>query len=466
MIEDTSQHIYRISRRYALYVLNQGRAIPSLYDGLKMSQRIALWLMHNKSESMKTMNLVGSMIESGLYHHGDQSAGSAISNIAAPFLNNIPYLDPIGAFGTKVDPGGYASVRYTSVKRSKFAQANLYVDLDVAPMVENYDGSNRMPASFLPLLPLVLLNGVTGIAVGYATEILPRSFDQIKKATTEYLKNKKIKTDLIPTYSNYDVEVIRVHGSPDKYQISGRIEKIKENVYRVTEILPGMSLLKLRETLIEMSSEVIDEKTKKVKRDRLIDDFIDNSQKKIDVVVEFLPGVLKPNETDHSILKRLGLVKIVSENIVVLDENGVNDTIRTPEELIGIFVEWRLGRYHTRYENLIRLESLEELFWQSFLACLKGTSRITAIPESLKKFKNKDDLKTAMGELIEAHKREVNPEIVERLASLPLYRWTRVGVEECQEKINESLARSTEYKRILKSPEHQKQIYLDEIKAL
>jgi len=166
LVEPSSVHISRIAREYSLYVLNGGRAIPSLYDSLKMAQRIALWTLMN--DTLKTASLAGRMIESGLYVHGDASAENTISAMTAPFLNNNPYLDGIGAFGTKVDPYGFAAARYTSVKQSAFAKKNLFVDKDILPMVENYDGSATLPLTFFPLLPLVLLNGVSGIAIGFA----------------------------------------------------------------------------------------------------------------------------------------------------------------------------------------------------------------------------------------------------------------------------------------------------------
>jgi len=463
-VESSSQYINRISREYALHVLTSGRAIPSLYDGLKTPQRIALWLMHDKASEKKTAGLAGAMIESLLYNHGNTPAEDTISYIAAPFLNNHTFFDPIGAFGTKVDPYGFASARYTSVKKSKFAEEHLFKDIDILPMRENYDGSARMPFTFAPHLPLVLLNGVVGIAVGYATTIFPRSLEQIKKSTIEYIEKGKIKTDLTPSYTNYDVVVTPL--DKKRIEISGRITKISANRYRVTEVLPGMSLLKLRETMILLSEDQLDAEGR-VKKAAIIEDFVDNSQKTIDVEVTFCPGALRANEQDQDVLRRMGLVEVQSENITVLTNNGV-DTLAGPEEVIRQFVEWRLTLYPDRYKRLIAQEEYEALFWKSFKACLEGgkTTKSDPIPVMLHLIKDKDELKEVMRELISDHGYEINEDIIERLASLPIHRWTKTGPNECKSKIAESKTRETEYRAILKSPDRMKKIYVDEIKAL
>jgi len=149
----SSEYIRRTSREYGLYTLDH-RAIPALTDGLKSSQRIALWLLRNRPEKIKTIALAGQMIASELYLHGDVSAANTISMLAGPYCNNRPLVNGVGAFGTRANPTSFAAPRYTSVKRSNIATNILYTDLDIVPMVENHDGSNQMPGTFLPLLPL------------------------------------------------------------------------------------------------------------------------------------------------------------------------------------------------------------------------------------------------------------------------------------------------------------------------
>ena len=209
----TSEYINSISREYSTYVMEQ-RAIPIITDGLKLSQRIALHLLRHQDKSVKTAGVVGRMMESGLYVHGDASAADAISRLAAPFLNNYPLIRGEGAFGTRVAPvDGIGAARYTEVLRSKIAENELYVDLDICPQRENYDGSKKMPQTFLPRVPLILLNGSTGIAVGFANKILPRKLDELREAVVDVLTTGKTTKPLLPYYERYDCEIIPDHST-------------------------------------------------------------------------------------------------------------------------------------------------------------------------------------------------------------------------------------------------------------
>ena len=187
----SSQYILDTSREYSIYVCSD-RAIPYATDGLKDVQRKALWLMRNKGDKIKTVSLAGEMISSELYVHGDASAGEAVSMLAAPYLNNIPLIEGIGAFGTRVAPkDGIGAPRYTYVKKSKITQELVYADLDIVSLKENYSGQLE-PKTFLPLIPLLLLNGVSGIAVGWSTDILPRKPSDIIDACISALDGKEI----------------------------------------------------------------------------------------------------------------------------------------------------------------------------------------------------------------------------------------------------------------------------------
>ena len=124
--QNASDYILDTSREYSIYVC-ENRAIPKVADGLKDAQRKALWLMRNKNEKIKTVALAGQMISENLYLHGDQSAAGSISMLAAPYVNNVPLLDGIGSFGTRVAPvEGIGAPRYTYVKRGKAAQELMF----------------------------------------------------------------------------------------------------------------------------------------------------------------------------------------------------------------------------------------------------------------------------------------------------------------------------------------------------
>lgn len=446
--ESSSEYLNRISREYSLYVIDQ-RAIPSITDGLKSAQRIALWLIRDVATDMKTHAFVGRMSESGLYVHGDASASETVSRLAAPYRNNNPLVEKRGAFGTKISPNTFGAPRYTFVKRAKFAEQYVYQDMDIIPMRENYDSSRLMPATFLPLIPLVLLNGVKGIAVGWSTNILPRKLSDIKKAVLEQITTGEIKTSLNPYYRNYDVRIIRDRMEPNKYEIHGRVEKVDSNTVRITELPPGRALEKLRETLIDLEDE------------KKITDFIDNSRDQINVLVKFRRADLA-EMTDEALIRMFKLREVEHERIVVLDAQQSHvRQYDSPQEVIRDFVEWRLSWYKTRYEFMIRHAQEEELFWSCLKACFQDN-----LPNQIGKFTTKSDLKDKIEVIIRKAKLEAVPEIVEKISILPTYRWTKEGEKECEKNIKRLRSEIIEYEKIVSSPKRMKSIFQEEVAAL
>ena len=145
--EDTTDFVKTSSREYSIYVC-QSRGIPYISDGLKDSQRKALFIMKVKSEKLKVISLAGEMISQNIYLHSDASACDTISLMAAPYCNNIPLLSGIGAFGTRVGPTDWGAPRYTYVKKSSHTESLIYQDYDIIPLKENYDGSVMEPKHF------------------------------------------------------------------------------------------------------------------------------------------------------------------------------------------------------------------------------------------------------------------------------------------------------------------------------
>lgn len=447
--EPTSAYINRTSREYSLYVLDH-RAIPSLTDGLKSSQRIALHLARTLSSHMRTSAFAGRMIESELYVHGNVSAEDTISNLAAPYTNNRPLLRGEGAFGTRSAPNQRSAARYTNIMRAKFAEEVLYVDHELVPEMENYDGSKLMPASFLPLVPLLLLNGVSGIAIGWSTRILPRSFADIRAATLEYLQTGEVKNRLTPKYEGYSVKIVK-GDAEGKYVVSGKFERLSETKVRITEIP-----LESHNGVITLESyrEFLDSLELK----ELIVDFIDRSKDRIDIEVIF-PGPI----SDDQVLARLKLSHILTERIVVLgppDSPGVRQ-YQSAQDVVRDFVNWRLGWYKVRYERLARLERDEELFQLSMAAVYEDE-----VPGRISSFDDKTEFKSAINAAIFKAKLEVRDDIVERLSMLPGYRWTKEGYNEAKALAIQADKKAKEYADISKSPAKQRKIYQSELESI
>jgi len=447
----TSEYILNISHEYSTYVM-ESRAIPSITDGLKQSQRIALWLMKDQVKPVKTAGVVGHMMSSGLYVHGDASAGDALSRLAAPYLNNYPLLQGEGAFGTRTSPvDGIGAPRYTEIRRSKLAEQELYIDIDICPMCDNYDGSKQMPRNFLPRLPLVLLNGIRGIAVGFATNILPRNIDDLRTAVSEVLTDGEVTSRVLPYYTMNGCEIIPDHSKPNRYYIRGIVDIVNTTTVRITEIPPSMSLSTVVARLIEL------EQTGGIKS------FVDNSTDGIDIMVKFARKDLEGMTRD----KLLVLFKIITsetENLTVLGPSG-DHVIKyhSAQDLITDFVNWRLSLYVQRYEWMIQQENVVVDYERCFLSCFDPVGDSPPVAESINDIETRKDLTHRVEQSILAKSLSLDKSVVDKIVNLPVYRFTKEGKVGAEQKLKTALSALTKYSKIVKSPKRLKSVYLKEI---
>jgi DNA gyrase/topoisomerase IV subunit A len=442
--DSSSNYILDTSREYSIYVC-ESRAIPKVADGLKDAQRKALWLVRSRSEKTKTVSLAGEMISSGLYLHGDQSAAGAISMLAAPYVNNVPLLEGIGSFGTRVAPvDGIGAPRYTYVKRGKAALELMFPDMDIVPVKENYDGSTIEPQHFLPLIPTVLLNGVSGIAVGWSTEILPRSFKSLVDATLSILDGKKLKR-IPPAYDRYNVGVS--HLEENSWEFQGKLEILDTSTIKITELPPELTLEKFKERLNTFEDE------------NKISTYTDRSTDTIDITIKMARGSVKGWSINRAV-DYFKLKQKKSERIVVIDWNG--SSIRqydSAEKLIEDFVAWRLAWYETRYQNKVSKDDYELGFWKGVKACFDDK-----LPARLGTIKSRTELDADVQNV--TAKIKLDDKRIDRIVNLPAHRWTKDAYADVLAKIKELEANIKEYKRILKDPEERKSIYRAEVEAL
>jgi DNA topoisomerase-2 len=438
----SSDYILKSSKEYSIYVC-ENRAIPRVTDGLKDAQRKALWVSRNCSEKTKVMTLVGDLFK--IYVHGDQSAASAISLLAAPYCNNVPLLEGIGSFGTRISPvDGIGAARYIYVKRSKAAQEMLYNDLDIIPLKDNYDGSYKEPTTFLPLIPLVLLNGISGIAVGWSTDILPRKLDDIIDSCLNVLNGKPLKR-LIPTYSYLKCRTIPVE--QNVWEFVGTFERLNTTTIKITELPPDLSLDKF---LIRLN---------KLEEDDVIRGYTDRSTDFIDVDIKFPQGYLA-NKPDESIIELLKLRNKKTERCVVVDWNGTSiKQYNDINDIITGFVNWRLKWFYTRYEKKKADDSYELIYWKGIKECFNKK-----LPEKLPKAKDKADVEQNICDITK--KLGLDQSQIEKIASLPSYNWAIDYYNKVLNKIEQLETNITEYNDILSSEQKIKDIYKDELKHL
>ena len=440
----SSNYILDTSREYSIYVC-ENRAIPKVADGLKDAQRKALWLIRNKADKIKTVSLAGEMISSNLYLHGDASAAGSISMLAAPFVNNVPYLNGIGTFGTRTAPvEGIGAPRYTYVKRGAALTHLMLPDLDIVPLKENYDGSTKEPVHFLPLIPTVLLNGVSGIAVGWSTEILRRKFSDIVEASLAALDGKPIKR-LVPHFERFDINVSHLEGN--SWEMSGRVEMVDTSTLRVTELPPDLTLSKFKERLNTMED------------DSKINGYVDRSTKTIDITIKMQRGTIAGWDEVKAI-EFLKLKQKKSERIVVVDWNGAAiKQYDSAEEVVAGFVKWRLGWYTVRYEYMLAEDYYSLNFWKAVKACFDAK-----LPAKLPTLANKAAIQDEIAKITKGL--ELDESQVDRIVGLPSFRWAKDAYQDVLDNIKRLEDNIAEYAATLSDPKKLKSIYRSELVAL
>ncbi len=180
---------------YSKYII-QERALPDLRDGLKPVQRRVLYAMHDlrlshKSPYKKSARVVGDVI--GKYHpHGDTSVYDAMVRLAQEWKVNMPLVDMHGNKGS-VDGDGAAAMRYTEARLAKISSELLNnIEKDLVSFSPNFDDSELEPTVLPAKYPNLLVNGATGIAAGYATNIPPHNLTELIKALIFIFKNESV----------------------------------------------------------------------------------------------------------------------------------------------------------------------------------------------------------------------------------------------------------------------------------
>jgi topoisomerase-4 subunit A len=188
-------------RSYLTYAMSvvRGRAIPNVEDGQKPVQRRILYAMHELGlragvQHTKSARIVGEVL--GKYHpHGDASTYDALVRMAQDFSLRYPLIDGQGNFGT-ADGDSAAAYRYTEARLTPLADLLLSeIDQDTVDFVPNYDGRLREPELLPARLPMLLLNGASGVAVGMACELPPHNMREVAEAAVQILRHPNTKPD-------------------------------------------------------------------------------------------------------------------------------------------------------------------------------------------------------------------------------------------------------------------------------
>jgi DNA topoisomerase-2 len=346
---------------YAKYVV-ENRAIPSVIDGFKPTQRKIIHAANKTwktggEKPMKVFQLSGIVASTTFYHHGSGSLDGAIIGMAQDFKNSMPLFQGIGQFGSLRSPEAGAP-RYVGVKLNSNFKL-LYKDFElVDPQFE--EGEEIEPKFFLPIIPAVLLNGSSGIAVGFATNVLNRNPADLINACLDVLNERKKLKELKPWIKNFQGTYEKAIDGERSWLYKGRHEVKNTTTVEITEIPPGQTYEKYEihlNTLIERG---------------ILASYEDNSSGQVNYTLKFSRQILGDLIAREKLEDTLKMQERESENLTVLDEFGKLKIFSNTEEIVRYFVEFRLSYYQKRKDYLIALLKRELLILSNRARFIKG----------------------------------------------------------------------------------------------
>jgi topoisomerase-4 subunit A len=332
----------------------KGRALPDVADGQKPVQRRILYAMDAMglgpaAKPVKSARVVGDVL--GKFHpHGDTAAYDALVRMAQSFTLRYPLVDGQGNFGSR-DGDGAAAMRYTEARLTPYARLLLdEIDQGTVDFVPNYDGSTEEPALLPARLPMVLLNGASGIAVGMATEIPPHNLREVAQAAVLAVRNPRVEIDELmavmpgPDFpgggqvisSPADLREIYATGRGSiKVRARHTIEELARGQWQlvINELPHGVSAAKVLEQIEELTNPKVKLGKKSLSPEQLqlkqtilsvLETVRDESGREAQVRLVFEPrsSRLAPQELLVALLAHSGLESSVPVNLVMIGRDG------------------------------------------------------------------------------------------------------------------------------------------------
>lgn len=329
------------ARDYSMYTI-EDRAIPNLIDGLKPVQRLFLYsVLRNAKNNFSKVAAVGGVVSEYGYHHAEIAAQDAGALMANTWNNNFPIILGRGNFGSRIVPEASAARYIYCTIHENFNKT--FLDIEQAP--KHWDPEHFPPRYYLPVIPTVLLNGVSGIAVAYATDILPHDPVSVTECVKQYIETGDCEEPKLK-FPEFNGKIIKE--TDNKFILEGTYEydpKRKTKLI-ITEIPPKYDRTKYVAVL-----------------DALVD-----SNKIVSYTTDCRNGfrfevtLKRDNTTDmmnhDDVMKMFKLNQSVSQNITVIGPNRdqKNTDVRiydTAKQVIKDFVDYRLTHYPVRIKNKI-----------------------------------------------------------------------------------------------------------------
>ncbi|MFN3850186.1 MAG: DNA gyrase/topoisomerase IV subunit A [Spirosomataceae bacterium] len=366
---------------YASYVILE-RAVPATEDGLKPVQRRIFHALKEMDDGRfnKVANVIGATMQ---YHpHGDASIGDAIVSMGQKNL----MLDTQGNWGDIRTGDSAAAPRYIEVRLSKFANDVLFNE-DTTEWQMSYDGRKREPVTFPAKFPLLLAQGVEGIAVGLSTKVLSHNFIELCEAAIAYLRKEPFQ--LYPDFLTggmIDVGNYNDGARGGKVKVRAKIAELDKKTLEIQEIPFGTTTSSLIDSIIK-ANDAGKIKIKKVE---------DNTAKNVSIIVHLAPNT-SPDITIDALYAFTECETSISPNaVVIIDEKphfvSVSDILKTSTDQTVHLLKRELElRKHELKEKLL-YSSLEKIFienriYRDIEECTTFESVIETIDRGLDPFK-------------------------------------------------------------------------------
>jgi topoisomerase-4 subunit A len=365
---------------YASYVILE-RAVPHINDGLKPVQRRILHAMRRMDDGRfnKVANIIGFTMQ--FHPHGDASIGDALVQLGQKEL----LIDTQGNWGNIFTGDNAAAPRYIEARLTKFAQEVIF-NPKTTEWKPTYDGRNKEPITLPVKFPLLLAQGVEGIAVGLASKILPHNFNELIDASIHYLKDEPFQ--LYPDFPTGGVvDVTRYNDG-----IRGGAVKVRAKISKLdakTLIISDIPFGKNTTTLIESILKAVEKGKIKIKK---IDD---NTALNVEIMIH-LPGGTSPDKTIDALYAFTDCEISISPNSCLIKENkpcfiGVTEILKTNTDNTVHLLTRELEIRKDELEEAWHASSLERIFienkiYQRIEECETFEAIIQTIDHGLKPF--------------------------------------------------------------------------------
>jgi len=345
---------FKIKQTYEKFINNEliefsmadnVRSIPNVIDGLKPSQRKILFTLFKKKykDQIKVSSFAGGVSETTSYHHGQTSLEGSIVAMAQNFVgsNNINLLEPKGQFGTRLRGGKDSSAsRYIFTKLNPITRYIYHIDDDKLLNYLDDDGFLIEPEHYVPIIPMILINGSEGIGTGWKSDIPKYNPIDIITYLTNKINNKKRNINLHPFYNNFTGEIIWDNDN-NRYSSLGVIKKINSTTINITELPIGL----WNDKYYTFLDKLID--------DKKIKDYSKNcTDTNINIIISVSRiDMKKIMENPYKFFNLESYINI--NNMYAFDINSKLKKFNSPYDIIEHFYNVRYDYYKKRKEYLL-----------------------------------------------------------------------------------------------------------------